>query len=132
MVTDTEEKTKYWCRKCYRQNEIGTNECVYCGNRLTPMYEKEAYYLNSDGLGKLMQETVYKPPICPRCHSENCSWYVQQNVIPGKTKTSVKLNLNPFKPFTLFNVKEKVVREPITFEERRVLCNDCGNTFTPH
>lgn len=48
---------------------------------------------------------------CPRCRSSNCSWYAEQKVVPGKTKTRYTANLNPFHPFTLVNKKEKVVRK---------------------
>lgn len=44
---------------------------------------------------------------CPRCKSENCSHYKKEQIIPEKTKTRYTANLNPLKPFTLVNKKEK-------------------------
>lgn len=73
--------------------------------------------------GKL--EEVY----CPRCGSENCSHYQEQKIIPGKTKTRYTANLNPLKPFTLVNKKEKVVRKEEIVTESKFLCNSCGMIF---
>lgn len=73
--------------------------------------------------GKL--EEVY----CPRCGSENCSHYQEQKIIPGKTKTRYTANLNPLKPFTLINKKEKVVRKDEIVTESKFLCNNCGKIF---
>lgn len=71
------------------------------------------------------KEEVY----CPRCHSENCSHYQEQKIIPGKTKTRYTANLNPLKPFTLVNKKEKVVRKEEIVTESKFLCNNCGMIF---
>lgn len=68
-------------------------------------------------LGK--QEEVY----CPRCCSENCSHYKEQKVINGKAKIS--LNLNPFKLFTVLNIKEN--QKYVTAD--KIICNDCGKIF---
>ena len=66
---------------------------------------------------------------CPRCHSENCSHYKEQNIIPQETKTKYTVNLNPFKPFTLANKKEKVVRQERVVTKDRFMCNSCGMIF---
>lgn len=66
---------------------------------------------------------------CPRCYSENCSHYQEQRIIPGKTKTRYTANLNPLKPFTLVNKKEKVVRKEQTVTESKFICNSCGKIF---
>lgn len=71
------------------------------------------------------KERVY----CPRCGSSNCSHFTTESVIPGKTKTKYTANLNPFKPFTLVNKKEKVVRKEQTVTENKIICNDCGKIF---
>lgn len=67
---------------------------------------------------------------CPRCGSSNCSHFTDEIVIPGKTKTRYTANLNPFKPFTLVNKKEKVIRKEKTITENKIKCNDCGNIFS--
>lgn len=66
---------------------------------------------------------------CPRCGSENCSHYQEQKIIPGKTKTKYTANLNPLKPFTLFNKKEKVIRKDKVVTEQKFICNSCGKIF---
>lgn len=66
---------------------------------------------------------------CPYCHSDNCSWYVTEKTIPGKTKTTYKANLNPLKPFTLYNKNEKVIREERQVTKKRIICNSCGRIF---
>lgn len=66
---------------------------------------------------------------CPRCGSENCSHYQEQKIIPGKTKTKYSANLNPLKPFTLVNKKEKVIRQEQIVTQSRFLCNKCGKIF---
>lgn len=69
------------------------------------------------------------PIYCPVCHSDNCSWYVTEDVIPGKTKTSYKANINPLKPFTLYDKKEKVIQKERKVTKKKVICNSCGNIF---
>ncbi len=146
------EKEKYWCRKCYRQNEIGVNYCVYCGNRLAPYYSLEKSILNQDKKDNSTQteekktknqkqnkefQGVYRSTLfgklqevyCPRCGSENCSHYQDQKVIPGKAKTRYTANLNPLHPFTLVNKKEKVKRKEQVVTERKFICNSCGKIF---
>lgn len=66
---------------------------------------------------------------CPRCNSQNCSYYMTETVIPEKTKTRYTANLNPFKPFTLVDKKEKVIRKEKSYTEKKIICNDCGNIF---
>lgn len=70
---------------------------------------------------------------CPKCKSINVE-YMGAEVIGAKadkTKTTTSLNLNPLKPFTLFNHKEKIVKKGsagIDFDRWR--CEECGNVFT--
>lgn len=69
-------------------------------------------------------------PICPRCKKSHYHTMVTREVvIPGKTKTQSSLNLNPLKPFTVMNHKEKVVREEISREVTRFVCDECGNIW---
>lgn len=140
-----ELEQKYWCRSCYRQNEIGEDYCVYCGYRLTPYFERKVDLKEDepDIRSKSLEEEkrefngIYKYTLfggkqevyCPRCRSENCSHYQEQKIIPGKTKTRYTANLNPLRPFTLVNKKEKVVRKDQLVTERKIICNDCGMVF---
>ena len=69
---------------------------------------------------------------CPSCRSINLQ-IVTQEVRGGrdaKTKTTTSLNLNPFKPFTLLNHKEKVVKKAIAGSVYvKWRCADCGFMF---
>lgn len=68
--------------------------------------------------------------VCPRCNSDRFHAYVEEKVwIKGKTKQQTSLNMNPLKPFTVFNTKEKVIRPDITYKETNFLCDDCGKIF---
>lgn len=66
---------------------------------------------------------------CPRCGSEDCSHYQEQKIKPGKTKTRYTANLNPLRPFTLVNKKEKVIRKEKVITEKKIICNKCGYIF---
>lgn len=66
---------------------------------------------------------------CPICRSEDCSHYQEQKIRPGKTKTTYSLNLNPLKPFTVVNKKEKVKRKEKVITEDKFICNKCGHIF---
>lgn len=66
---------------------------------------------------------------CPRCGSLDYHTYVQETYIPSKTKTRYTMNLNPLKPFTLFNKKEKVISKPTVKSESMFQCNSCGHIY---
>lgn len=155
ITEDDNAKERYWCRNCYRQNEVGEDYCAYCGSRLTPCYapinsilsnwHKEEKISKTDDEKKEIEETkkssefhgIYRYTLfgskqevyCPRCGSENCSYYQEQHIIPGKTKTRYTANLNPLLPFTLINKKEKVIRRERVVTESKIICNSCGNMF---
>lgn len=80
---------------------------------------------------------IYKPvekgkQKCPNCGGENYHAFVEEKVIrEGETKKTVSLNLNPLKPFTVFEEKEKVVREPRVKYVSKFVCDDCGKIFKP-
>lgn len=69
-------------------------------------------------------------PTCPRCGKSHYHTVLSTEVIlPGKTKTKTSLNMNPLNPFTVLNHKEKVVRQEITREVVRYMCDECGNIW---
>lgn len=148
-VEEEKVKREFFCDACNQQNEIGSDYCVYCGNRLTQYNKtssatkegtisKECYTPASYDIEEKQFNGIYKYTLfggkqevyCPRCGSENCSHYQEQVIIPGKTKTRYTANLNPLKPFTLVNKKEKVVRKESIKTESKFLCNSCGKIFT--
>lgn len=121
------------CPKCGFHNKSNGFKCKKCGyhykmNEYKVIYPKdencEFHGVYRSTLFNGLQE-VY----CPRCGSENCSHYQEQVFMPGKTKTKYTANLNPFKPFTLVNKKEKVIRKDRTITESKFVCNKCGKIF---
>ena len=66
---------------------------------------------------------------CPRCKSENCSYIQEQTIKQGETQTRYTKNLNPLRPFTLANKKEKVISEDRTITKSKLVCNSCSNIF---
>lgn len=70
---------------------------------------------------------------CPKCKSTNLQYLGTENIggRDAKTKTTTSLNLNPLKPFTVFNHKEKVVKKAKPgIDLDRWRCQDCGRIFT--
>ena len=120
------------CPICKNKNEPGNFTCQNCGHKYTmgeyKVIEKREQHIFSGIyrytlLGK--KQEVY----CPRCGSEDCSHYKEQKSIPGKTKTQYSANLNPLKPFTFVNKKEKIVRKEQVYTENKFMCNSCGKIF---
>lgn len=69
---------------------------------------------------------------CPYCKSTNFQYAGQQTygARPQKTKTKYTVNLNPFRPFTLMNKKEKVVKKARSgFAVDEFICLNCGKRF---
>lgn len=132
QVTELPSAPYTVCPQCGAHNMIGVFTCSYCGHKyktseyivIQPDGEPEFHGIYRYTLFGKKQE-VY----CPRCHSSNCSYYNEQHIIPAKTKTKYTTNLNPFKPFTLVNKKEKVIRKEKTVSESKIMCNNCGYTF---
>ncbi len=125
------------CPYCGSKNLDKNGYCDDCGMK-QPIYQESHSNKNIDDkkeghkfsgiyrntlLGGLQE--VY----CPRCGSENCSHYQEQKIIPGKTKTKYTVNLNPFKPFTLVNKKEKVIKKDEVVTVSKFVCNRCGKIF---
>lgn len=69
---------------------------------------------------------------CPRCGSTHFQYAGQQiyGARPEKTKTRYTANLNPLRPFTLVNKKEKVVKKARSgYAVDEFICLNCGNRF---
>lgn len=137
------------CLKCRKENLITKDYCAYCGNKLlNQKIERDPLYpyptkkelIERDHLHPTKKEFhgIYKynfrgqksEVYCPRCGSENCQYFTTEKFIPGKTKTTYKANINPLKPFTLVNKKEKVISQDRTITEQQIICNDCGKIFS--
>lgn len=121
-----EWESKQVCPECQKVNRIEKEYCEECGNKLKKeVLEKKKFtgIYTTDIFG--LKTEVY----CPRCKSSNCSHYSEEIVIPGKTKTRYTANLNPLKPFTLVNKKEKQVKKDKVKATPMIRCNDCGKTW---
>ena len=69
---------------------------------------------------------------CPYCGSTHLQYAGQQiyGARPEKTKTRYTANLNPLRPFTLVNKKEKVVKKARSgYAVDEFICLNCGNRF---
>lgn len=125
------------CPECGKQISDKAKMCVGCGFPISDYLKRENVNNNYKTTFEKQFNGIYKYTLfkgkqevyCPRCNSENCSHYKQQKIIPEKTKTKYTANLNPLKPFTLVNKKEKVVRKEFEYTENKIICNNCGYIF---
>ncbi len=118
------------CPSCGKEISNMAEICVGCGFPIQK-YLKEQLGEEKEftGVYRYSNRNGKQEVHCPRCGSENCSHYQEQKIIPAKTKTKYTANLNPFKPFTLVNKKEKVVKKEKVKTESKFICNACGNIF---
>lgn len=126
----TESNFYMECPKCGTYNPPGTIHCACCKYRFTQK-EIEANQVKEEFNG-MYRYSLFGKKIevrCPRCKSEDCSPYQEQKIIPGKTKTRYTLNLNPLKPFTVLNKKEKVIRRDRVVTDEKYVSNKCGKIF---
>lgn len=80
---------------------------------------------------QIIREPGFVKKPCPRCGGVNYHAFVEEvTVRPQKIKGKTTLNLNPFKPFTLYNYNEKVVKDEKTKMVSRFVCDDCGEIFS--
>ncbi len=92
--------------------------------------KKEKAMIEREKFKTERQEKI-RSKTCPKCGGKNFHAFVEEvEVVSGKTKTRYTANLNPLRPFTLVNKKEKVVRKPITKSVSKFVCDDCGKIFS--
>ena len=95
-----------------------------------PAKPKRTYSPNEEQLIREYKSQGLK--YCPFCLSTQWQYAGQQTYggRNAKVKTQHSLNLNPLKPFTIINSKEKVVRQAVpgvTYDE--FICLKCGKRF---
>ena len=119
-----------YCSNCGADIQQGAKFCVGCGGQI--MYELMQHETKPikqfNGIYKYKGKNKIEV-YCPRCKSENCAHFQEHIVIPGKSKKKTTLNLNPLKPFTVFNHKEKVIKKQRIVAESKFICNECGKIF---
>ncbi|MBE5878085.1 MAG: zinc ribbon domain-containing protein [Lachnospiraceae bacterium] len=133
--------SKEMCPYCGSENIDNNGYCDDCG-MLIASHSNIAESQNKNEIEKLSEnkrefQGIYRcttfggmqEVYCPRCGSEDCSHHQEQRVIPAQTKTRYTANLNPLRPFTLVNKKEKVVKYGKTITENKIICNKCGMIF---
>lgn len=96
--------------------------CSECGKEFS---DKAAACPNC---GCPVEKKVDEKEKCPMCGAYDWEFENRQYVVPGKTKTSYKANLNPLKPFTLVDKKEKIVRKEQAYNYQVKTCKKCGYT----
>lgn len=126
------------CYNCGKYNPSGVFICRHCRHAYTadeycvilPMSMKQR---RTTVVSNLLQNSKVKGAIiCPRCQSDNIEYLGQENIggRSAKTKTVTSLNLNPLKPFTVFNHKEVVTKKGKSgINMEQWCCRDCGKIF---
>ena len=119
------------CPCCGAQISDQAITCPHCGQ---PIKGSEEILSNKSqtGFNGVYRQTLLnglQEVYCPVCGSADCSHYQEQRIIPGKTKTTYSANLNPLKPFTVVNKKEKVVKKERIVTDKKFICNKCGKIF---
>lgn len=67
---------------------------------------------------------------CPKCGKNTYFDDVSVVYVPAKTKTSYKANINPLKPLTIADKKEKVIEDAHDRDIHNCRCTSCGYTHT--
>lgn len=73
---------------------------------------------------------MYDGYVCMKCGSTNCEYVTKQYHFGGSSKTKIKPNLNPFKPFTVATVETKTnpgYVDTVQYYE----CKNCGFVYNP-
>ena len=85
------------------------------------------------GVGQYSANSTPSPQKrCPHCNSTDWQFAGQQTVgaRDAKTKTEHKLNINPLKPLTIMDSKEKVVKKAKSgYSYDEFICLNCGKRF---
>lgn len=110
---------------------MGLIKCTECGHEISSKAEK------CPNCGCPVSKMANLPVMkngellrCPKCKSDNIKivntkhYHEEQ-----KVKTSYSANLNPLKPFTFANKKEKIVKPSRDFDKNYYECKSCGYRF---
>lgn len=113
------------CPKCGYYNLTGIYKCKNCKHKYTM---EEYKTVLPDVLQKRIE--TFNIRTCPKCGSERIHAFVDTvQTSRGKTKTKYTANLNPLRPFTLVNKKEKIVSKPQYVSISKMQCDNCGKIF---
>lgn len=124
---EEKKQPKRRCVNCGHENSLDAKQCARCRKvfdfggcvTIAPVEDNRNLFVPKKELR-----------CCPQCGGTRYHAFVEEQVlVPAKVKSKTTLNMNPLKPFTVFNHKEKVVREAITRQVSKFVCDDCGKIF---
>lgn len=120
-----DETSMIECKNCGFANKKGEEYCAKCGKFIVDyaIAEKMLGFRDIRNRGNNIRS-------CPKCGSERIHAFVDTvQTSRGKTKTKYTANLNPLRPFTLVNKKEKIVSKPQYVSISKMQCDNCGKIF---
>jgi len=118
------------CPHCGFANKQTADYCAVCKMRIIESQKVVKGLMFREGVVNCSNKNAGHFTVCPACGGTNYHAFVEDKIIrAGKVKSTTSLNLNPFKPFTVYNHKEKVVRQPWTKQVSKFVCDDCGKIF---
>ena len=120
-------KIKYGIEKVgyNRKDEAVNHRFGYCDGCMTK-YDLEEEFCRREG--RAPEPIAYHMKCCPKCKSPEYHAFVEQSIVHGKDKARYSLNLNPLRPFTLVNKKERR-GDDIIVNKSRFVCDKCGFIF---
>lgn len=116
-----------YCDQC--ENRVDLDNLK---SRIAYEQRKNTNAINNQNVAATIRATanVRNSIRCPYCGGLNCQSFIERRIVkPAKIKNRTTLNLNPLKPFTVFNHKQKVVRKEVSQNISRFICNNCGKVF---
>lgn len=117
------------CPECGKEISNQSDKCIHCGYPLKKVVSNQYNVAIYDNNSYNAPTYFADDKRCPCCGSKNYHAFVEEVVVrPSETQSKTTLNLNPLKPFTIFNHKEKVSK-PITKKISRLICDNCGKVF---
>lgn len=108
------------CAECGNEVSDKASACPKCGCPIEHQEENVIY--RKEFIGKSIV-------ICPKCKSKDCRYHQETEKLDAIKKTRYTANINPLKPFTIMNKKEKVIIPERTITKIKFQCNKCGYIF---
>ena len=129
------EKEPYTiCPSCGKTNEIGIFLCMHCDYHYKykdykVIFPEDEEPVEFNGVYRYTWSGKEERVYCPRCGSSNCMHYKERDFVAGRKKERYNVNLNPFRPFTILNKKEKNITRDKYVTHNKFMCNKCGKVF---
>ena len=110
-------------------SEVGAHKALYGFQSTDKIKRQEEANEFKEKRKELKRKHVV---FCPKCLSIDVEYIGTTNwgATEPKTKTVTKLNINPFKPLTVFDSKEKIVKKGSDgIDIQHWHCRNCGSNF---